>query len=273
MIFVRDKGRMCNNMLQYGHLYAWGREHGRQTMSMRFAYKYRYFRICHTPHHNFATYLLAKYGAKAGIFPVVSFDVDGADYSREEELLMSRRWVVAQGWYARWYDLFLKYKAEITDLFAFDAEIERRVASAMAVAERGSEDVVRLGLHLRRGDYATWHNGDFLYTDEQYADVAKRFMALHGNRPVRVYICGNDPQMNSELFVRVLGDCVTFPDGSPGEDLCLLSHCHYLIGPPSTFTLVAAMYHDALLYWVKDMAAPVDADSFATFDTLFRKIL
>ena len=51
MIFVHDKGRMANNMLQYGHVYAWGREHGRQTMSMRFAYKYPWFRICHTPHH------------------------------------------------------------------------------------------------------------------------------------------------------------------------------------------------------------------------------
>ena len=37
MIFVHDKGRMANNMLQYGHVYAWGRAHGRTTMSMRFA--------------------------------------------------------------------------------------------------------------------------------------------------------------------------------------------------------------------------------------------
>ena len=55
MIFVHDKGRMANNILQYGHLYAWGREHGRQTMSMRFAYKYPWFHICHTRHHNFPT--------------------------------------------------------------------------------------------------------------------------------------------------------------------------------------------------------------------------
>lgn len=49
MIFVHDKGRMANNMLQYGHVYAWGREHGRTTMSMRFAYKYPWFQICETP--------------------------------------------------------------------------------------------------------------------------------------------------------------------------------------------------------------------------------
>ena len=74
MIFVRDKGQMCNNILQYGHVYAWGREHGRATMSMRFAYKYQYFHICNTRYHNFPTYLYAKYGAKMGLFPVVCFD-------------------------------------------------------------------------------------------------------------------------------------------------------------------------------------------------------
>ena len=36
---------MCNNILQYGHAYAWGREHGRETVSMRFCYKYPYFAI------------------------------------------------------------------------------------------------------------------------------------------------------------------------------------------------------------------------------------
>lgn len=32
MIFVRDKGQMCNNILQYGYVYAWAKEHGRKCM-------------------------------------------------------------------------------------------------------------------------------------------------------------------------------------------------------------------------------------------------
>jgi hypothetical protein len=124
MIFVHDKGRMANNMLQYGHVYAWGREHGRQTMSMRFAYKYPWFRICHTPHHNFPTYVFAKYAAKWGLIPSVHFDEEGADYSREEQMMHDSKMLMVQGWYARWYDLFLKYKPEILDLFAFDEAVQ-----------------------------------------------------------------------------------------------------------------------------------------------------
>ena len=75
------------------------------------------------------------------------------------------------------------------------------------------------------------------------------------------------------LGVNVFGVCqVVFPDGNPGEDLCLLSHCHYLIGAPSTFSLVAAMYRDLPLYWIEDADAPLTEASFRRFDDLFQHI-
>ena len=45
MIFVKGYGQMCNNILQYAHAYAFGREYGIKVVSMRFAYKYRYFAL------------------------------------------------------------------------------------------------------------------------------------------------------------------------------------------------------------------------------------
>ena len=38
MIYVRDKGQMCNNILQFAHVYAFARENGRRAVSMRFSY-------------------------------------------------------------------------------------------------------------------------------------------------------------------------------------------------------------------------------------------
>jgi len=270
MIYVRDRGRLCNNILQYGHLYAWGREHGRPTMSMRFAYKYQYFHICHTRHHHFLSYVAAKYGAKLGLLPVVSFDEPDADYSREEALMASRRHIVAEGWYARWYDLFLKYKDEIVALFAFDESVRRAPDQLLAGL---SPRAVRLGLHIRRGDYATWQGGRYFFTDRQYMAQVSRFLALHQNEQVQLFICGNDPTLDEDAFRQALPQCqVVFPKGNPGEDLYLLSQCHWLMGPPSTFTLVAAMYHDLPLYWIEDPDTPLTADSFGRFDQLFRQI-
>ena len=281
MIFVHDKGRLCNNILQYAHLYAWGREHNRKTMSMRFAYKYPYFNICKTPYHNFFCYVVAKYAAKLKLIPVVHFDDENASTTEQEQIMLNKHYVVATGWYARWYDLFLKYKSEILELFAFLPEVEEKVKANLS-PHSSLLSPLKLGLHIRRGDYKTWQNGQFYFTDEEYVRVIKSFInnlpSIHPqpSNLVHIFICGNDPTLNKEYYRKELSSLpvsLTFPDGNPGEDLCLLSHCDYLIGPPSTFTLVASMYHDAPLCWLSDTSRPITAASFRHFDYLFRNIV
>jgi len=314
MIFVRDKGRMCNNILQYGHLYAWGREHGRSTMSMRFAYKYRWFHICHTQYHSFLFYALAKYGAKWHLLPVADFGLDApaADYGEQEQRLLSHRHIVAEGWYARWYDLFLKYKQEIISLFAFDPTVrqapDRLLASLFPPAAAASlsaplpsgslfsggaavypsvplpagspcsggaaapQRPLLLGLHIRRGDYRRWHGGRYFYTDAQYTAVVSRYTAQLPTPPL-VIVCGNDPDLDEATFRRALPSAtVIFAKGNPAEDLYLLSRCDRLIGAPSTFTLVASMYRDVPLYWIEEPDKAPTDADFGHFDYLFRHI-
>ena len=306
MVFAHDKGRLCNNVLQYAHVYAWGREHGRSTMSMRFAYKYRYFHLCHTRRHNIFAYVWAKYASQWGLLPVARFEQEKDDYSGEEALMLRRKNIVVEGWYARWPDLFVKYKQEIVSLFAFDERVKVRPDRLMASLPACD---LRLGVHVRRGDYRTFHGGRFFYTDEQYIALVRQFLALHPGRRVQVFVCGNersldrsayrealtaDGQANRDTATATNGQAnrdaatatdkqnnrdaatvtdVSFPCGNPGEDLYLLSQCDFLIGPPSTFSLVASMYRDVPLCWVKDIACPLAADSFERFDTLFRNIL
>ena len=119
MIFARDKSQMCNNLLQYAHVYAWGREHGRKVISMRFSYKYQYFKICHTSLTGFGWYLLAKYMAALRLLPTASFKYRDCDREALERKMLKHRHIVVSGWFARWYDLFLKYRDEICDLFTF----------------------------------------------------------------------------------------------------------------------------------------------------------
>ena len=90
MIFVKGSGWMCNNILQYGHFYAWGREHGRETM-----------------YHNFWRYTIAKYAAKWGLIPTLEFNEEGADIKAQEQEMLKHKHIAVVGWEARWYDLFL----------------------------------------------------------------------------------------------------------------------------------------------------------------------
>lgn len=135
MIFARDKSQMCNNLLQYAHVYAWGREHGRKVISMRFSYKYQYFKICHTNLTSFTWYLVAKYLAALKILPTASFKRRDCDREALERKMLKHRHIVVSGWFVRYYDLFLKYRNEIVDLFTLDEQYTAPVKSKMQEEE------------------------------------------------------------------------------------------------------------------------------------------
>ena len=156
------------------------------------------------------------------------------------------------------------------ELFAFNTEILG--TSRLRI---GEGNAVRVGVHVRRGDYKTHLGGRFYYDDAQYVGVLKQFKVMMPDTKINFFVCGNDPQLNKDFFRRELTDelCkVEFPDGNPAEDMCLLSLCDWLIGAPSTFSLMAAMYREVPLYWIEDPKAPLKKENFKSFNELFRHI-
>lgn len=266
MLFARDKSQMCNNLLQFAHVYAWGREHGRHTISMRFSYKYPYFHIRNTKHCSFFWYLVAKYLSALRILPTASFKRKGCDRKSLEQKMLRNKHIVVSGWEVRFYDLFLKYREEITKLFTFNDDIYDKVKRFMS--EKGHEGALRLGIHIRRGDYKEWANGRYFYSDDVYIEYIQEFLSKHPTEKADIYICSNDPALNLDYFRSQLSnDAINMLGGNPAEDLCLLSECDYLIGPPSTFSLVASMYRDIPLCWM-DTSEASDM-KFEKFENLF----
>ena len=278
MMFARDKSQMCNNLLQYAHVYAWGREHGRKVISMRFSYKYQYFHICHTSLTGFGWYLFAKYMSAIGLLPTASFKYADCDHAALECKMLRHRHIVVSGWNVRFYDLFLKYRQEICDLFTLDSKYTEPVKEKMHKAETVQCAMVnglRLGVHIRRGDYAQWGDGKYYYADEVYAAHIKRFAQMHPEAAVHVYLSTNDAGVTAEKFQTLCPQVhIHHLQGSAPEDLFMLSECDYLIGPPSTFSLVAAMYRDLPLYRM-DTAdeTQMNSEGFKRFDYWFRRII
>ncbi len=267
---------MCNNLLQYAHVYAWGREHGRKVISMRFSYKYKFFKISHSNLVSFPLYLFAKYMAALKLLPTASFKHSDCDAAALERMMLSHRNIVVSGWYVRYYDLFLKYRAEICDLFTIDSEFTEPVKAKMYELEAGSKDVVRLGVHIRRGDYAVWKDGIYCYSDEQYAAFIRHFAAMFPGKTVHVYLSTNDMSISAEHYSQLSGGVknVHLLGGSPANDLFMLSDCDYIIGPPSTFSLVAAMYRDLPLCRMDTAKAEaLSMNDFRLFDYWFRRII
>lgn len=280
MIFARDKSQMCNNLLQYAHVYAWGREHGRKVISMRFSYKYQYFHICHTPLTGLGWYLLAKYMAALRLLPTASFKHEDCDPVALERMMLRHRHIVVSGWFVRYYDLFLKYRQEICDLFRIDEQYtepvkEKMKHSSLLTPDSSLLPPLKLGVHIRRGDYAQWHDGKYCYDDEVYARHINRFAELHPDKDVHVYLSTNDTTVTEERYQQLCPHVhIHHLQGNAPEDLFMLSECDYLMGPPSTFSLVAAMYRDIPLYRMDTAnAEDMTAEGFKLFDYWFRRII
>jgi len=276
MMFARDKSQMCNNLLQYAHVYAWGREHGRKVISMRFSYKYQYFKICHTSLTGFGWYLLAKYLAALRLLPTASFKHEDCDREALERKMLRHRHIVVSGWHARWYDLFLKYRDEITDLFTLDSQYTDPVKAKMQEAEQGSTgSIVRLGVHIRRGDYNVWREGRFYYNNIVYSKHIEKFADFHLGTDIHVYLSTNDTSVSAEYFQQQCPRVhIHYLNGSASEDLFMLSECDFIIGPPSTFSLVASMYRDIPLYRMDVPSEKMmNKENFRPFDYWFRRII
>ena len=276
MIFARDKSQMCNNLLQYAHVYAWGREHGRKVISMRFSYKYKYFHICHTSLTGFGWYLTAKYLAALKLLPTASFKYRDCDKDALERKMLRNRNIVVSGWFVRYYDLFLKYRDEICELFTLDDQYTEPVKAKMQEAEHGTQEkAIRLGVHIRRGDYAQWRDGQFFFSDEVYAAHINKFAEMHPDEALHVYLSTNDPSVTEERFKELCPKVsIHHLHGSAPEDLYMLSACDYLIGPPSTFSMVAAMYRNIPLYRMDSAEVQnMTAEGFLLFDYWFRNMV
>lgn len=277
MIFARDKSQMCNNLLQFAHVYAYGREHGRHVLSMRFSYKYPYFHIRHTRHTSFALYLLVKFAAALRLIPTASYR-PGCDREVLDHFVDRHRNVVVAGWEVRHYELFLKYRNEICELFRIDDTYTLPVQAKMRILDEAKG--VRLGLHVRRGDYAQWADGNFFYDDATYASYVRAFLRMHPGEKVHVYISTNDTALTAERMQQLVQSgaekdsvSVHLLGGSPAEDLFMLSECDAIIGPPSTFSLVAAMYRDIPLCRMDRVKADALSEKdFSKFDYWFRQI-
>ena len=175
LFFVHDRGQMCNNILQFGHLYAWSRENNARALSTRFAYKYQYFHICRTRGHHFIVYALSKLAARLHLLPVLDFDVRRqADEAGMDALLRQYHWAWIDGWYVHFNDLFAKYRREICDLFAFLPEVEQKAQLKM-MPWLTRENYIRLGVHIRRGDYARFLGGRYFYDDATMQRLIREF--------------------------------------------------------------------------------------------------
>ena len=111
-------------------------------------------------------------------------------------------------------------------------------ASGKAAERARSQADALVGVHIRRGDYANWRYGRYLFPVSRYCQWMKEMARQLGGRKVSFLVCSNEPRSIEEFP----GLSVGFSTGVPVEDLYALAECDYLMGPVSSFTQWASFY-------------------------------
>lgn len=134
-------------------------------------------------------------------------------------------------------DAFYEYIDYVKKYFGFK-QIVMDGANTIYENEKIGFDYL-IGVHIRRGDYATFNNGAWFYNDEEYCGWMKNLVvSLKGNN-VGFLITSNE-KVDLE-FYKERGLKVSQPGKSAVQDLCLLSLCDYIMGPPSTYSIWASI--------------------------------
>ena len=98
-----------------------------------------------------------------------------------------------------------------------------------------------VGVHVRRGDYRSFHGGKFMFDLADWAQFMNSFLdGESGTKTVFVVVSDETVPIGELRSSGFRGEALQMPGGTPFEDMALLSRCDFVMGVPSTFSWCAA---------------------------------
>jgi hypothetical protein len=185
------------------------------------------------------------------------------DLNQEEFLYHAKnRKVLVCGWMFRDPVNVRKHADKIRKFFTPVEPYRSEVARALEQARKLAD--VLVGVHIRRGDYASFLNGIWFYSDREYASMMRQLTELYASegKTCAFFVCSNEMIDESHYT----GLKIAYTQRHFIVDLYGLSGCDAIIGPPSTFSQWAAYYGDKPLSMIlcnnQKMTVPVYNPAF-----------
>ena len=169
--------------------------------------------------------------------------------------------VLLHGWCFRDRPSFRRHAARLRAIFALVPPHRAAVAALLARCRRTAQ--VLVGVHIRRGDYATFANGQYYYDLPTYArQLAALLPQFPAGQRVEFLLC-SDEDLDLSHFADLP---VHRPTGHFVEDLYALAGCDYVLGPPSSFSLWASFVGQVPLCHLHTPTQAVALADFAVYE-------
>lgn len=191
--------------------------------------------------------------SKVGVFNKKFVMVGANNQTEAENLLFSnylhKHTTYLYGW--PFYDLTSLRKAGnlVRQYMAPQDDIAMYVQKTMMML-RSNSDIV-IGVHLRRGDYKSWRNGIYYYSNAQYKHCMDVLYRNIGKQKKCVFVLFSNENLAIEEFANEQYSTLMLA-GNPAQDFHTMASCDYLIGPPSSFSGLASFMGKVPRYMIED---------------------
>jgi hypothetical protein len=141
--------------------------------------------------------------------------------------------VLCQGFAFRDFKQVKKHHAELVRLFRMSEFIRNEVENFEAV-HFPMTNTIRVGFHIRRGDYKDYANGKYYIHDDQWhhtINMVKNDIEAKGGN-FKGVLFSNE---NTDALVAGSNDLIQAPGGL-FADMEMLSRCDLIVAPPSTYS-------------------------------------
>lgn len=166
-----------------------------------------------------------------------------------------------KGWQTRTDTRYLQQTMpQLKRIFRPKDEIMQKAEGLIANMKQNADIIV--GVHIRRGDYATWNDGRFFYSLEEYHQFMLRVQQLYKDKRVSFFISSNE-DFSLDLFEGCI--CRRFGKEPSGAilDLYTLSLCDRIIGPFSSYSRWASFIGETPLCFLETKDQQFTDDCFS----------
>ena len=129
------------------------------------------------------------------------------------------------------YNLLTLHRQECVDLFEFSDFVKNN-------NKRTDFDHCIIAVHMRRGDYKTFCNGEYYYSDTEYINWMTQLSSQNDN--IIFYLFSNETIDESHFTSTKINFSII--RGDKFSALYRMSECDYIMGPPSSFSVWAAKF-------------------------------
>ena len=258
-----NNGRLANQLWAYAGIYALSRSLSASCSSLPFCMYQSYFDIqtgtwwidrvvanLPTPLQNIIIRAYDWYISKKHASTVIMdhnkeffLPPTPATSTRERNLTQSlanvktnNETLYFSGWLFRNPTGEVEYKQDVLKFFSPKQKYRDNIENFLSPLRQ--EGALVVGVHIRQGDYISWHGGTYYFSCDEVGRILKQFVDWYGTSDITFVLC-SDGEIEETAFE---GLSVVRGLGTEIEDLYTLASCDMIIGSNSTYGSWASYY-------------------------------